>query len=73
MAVAGCRLPGNSGMELIERERLVADAIILERAIRVLERRFGESAERVPEMRACLFNAALNLRDRAVESDAADR
>ena len=64
MAVAGCRLPGNSGMELIEQERAVADAILLERAIRVLERRFGET-EPVPYMRAYLFNMALGLRSEA--------
>jgi hypothetical protein len=39
MAVAGCRWPGNTGMADIERERAVADAIVLERAAGVLKRR----------------------------------
>lgn len=44
MAVAACRWPGNTSMELLERERMVADAIILERAVRVLQRRNPKSS-----------------------------
>ena len=39
MAVAGSRWPGNTGMDIFERRRLVGDAVILERAARILERR----------------------------------
>jgi len=42
--VAGCLLLGNRGMEKIERERLAADAIVLERAVRVLGRAYRRAA-----------------------------
>lgn len=52
-------------MSDIERERAVADAIILERAIRVMERRWPGETLSVPAVRAILCNMALGLRSLA--------
>lgn len=46
------------------RQRLVADAILLERAIGVLERRWGEE-DMTALLRALLFNASISLRSQA--------
>lgn len=43
MVVGGCRLPGNSSMEItdrVKRERAVADAILAERTVVMLTRRY---------------------------------
>lgn len=39
----GDRLTGDAARKYLDRSRMVADAIILERAVQVLERRFHES------------------------------
>jgi hypothetical protein len=59
-------------LSLSERQRMTADAIILERAIGVLERRFGDIGP-VPGVRAYLFNMALGLRDLALRDEGGDR
>ncbi len=50
MAVAGCLLSGNTSMSSeLDQQREVADAIILERAARVLRRRHDLRDVGVPE------------------------
>jgi hypothetical protein len=62
-------------MDEFERMRLVGDAVVLERAIGVMVRRFGETVrlpvlvEDVAGMRAVLFNMALGLRGQAEKAE----
>lgn len=59
-------------MELIERQRMVADAILLERAERALQRR-GLGSGQVSGVRAELSRMAATLRRNAEEAPGATR
>jgi hypothetical protein len=57
-------MAGRQDSQVLEDRRMTADAIILERAIRVLERRYPDDAG-VPLIRAGLSARAASLRSAA--------
>lgn len=52
-------------MELVERQKAVADAILLERAAKVLKRRFPDEVRAVPNVMSWLSRSAQTLRQEA--------
>jgi hypothetical protein len=69
MAVAASRWPGNRSMDVFERMRLVADAILLERAVGVLKRR---GLDDVTQYRVATFLASRAVILRGVAEAEAD-
>jgi hypothetical protein len=71
MAVAASRWPGNRSMDVFERSRLVGDAVILERATRVLERVYPD-AESDATLNTVLTFLAYQARAWRLEAESGD-